>query len=311
MVCGIGAANAELPENVKFCIPKQYTITYDCGQLGGTVPDSVTVGYGHNFTTAASAYCGGARWRVNDTDTIITPGTTLPYTYTNNITLHAVPWCNPGMWPDGNKCVDCGYGHYCMGGDHRAVCSGGIVGCNSTRNTTDHGIDERMANRTLTLDEVNNYVPESDMSQWELVSSCLDETLITKQSLIMPEVTDICNTAQTLPHVKDTTGCNYEPLSPGTYLFTNYLSVGSFCKNGAAWSNIAVFTHPVSYKIIHVCNIWNIFLDTNHSEFTKYNIKLPQSSVGSNGDYCLRQNISNVNDASTAGAGGLRVYRLR
>ncbi|MBR1380024.1 MAG: hypothetical protein IJ560_00330 [Alphaproteobacteria bacterium] len=92
VVCGIGAANAELPENVKFCIPKQYTITYDCGQLGGTVPDSVRIGYGHNFTTADTSACGGmaAGWRVNDSDTIITPNTTLPYTYVNDITLSPV-----------------------------------------------------------------------------------------------------------------------------------------------------------------------------------------------------------------------------
>ncbi|MBR1380557.1 MAG: hypothetical protein IJ560_03130 [Alphaproteobacteria bacterium] len=85
--------NAELPENVNFCIPKQYNITYDCGAFGGNAPISVRLGYGQMYTSADIKLCGGNAWRVDDdTGTIITPNTTLPYTYTRDIKLTAVRW---------------------------------------------------------------------------------------------------------------------------------------------------------------------------------------------------------------------------
>ncbi|MBR1380438.1 MAG: hypothetical protein IJ560_02515 [Alphaproteobacteria bacterium] len=92
VVCGIGAANAELPENVKFCIPKQYTVTYDC-PAGGNAPTQQSTAYGNNFTTGVG--CNNApAWRVDDSDTIITSNTTIPYAYTHDIVLHAdySPW---------------------------------------------------------------------------------------------------------------------------------------------------------------------------------------------------------------------------
>ncbi|MBR1380015.1 MAG: hypothetical protein IJ560_00285, partial [Alphaproteobacteria bacterium] len=91
VVCGIGAANAELPENVTFCIPKYYTITYKCG-CGDNAPNPVTVSFGENFTTPdAASVCGGAwrSWRVDGTTNYITSNTTLPYTYPYDITLIA------------------------------------------------------------------------------------------------------------------------------------------------------------------------------------------------------------------------------
>ncbi|MBR1379996.1 MAG: hypothetical protein IJ560_00190 [Alphaproteobacteria bacterium] len=92
MVCGIGAANAELPENVKFCIPREYSITYSCDKTcGGVAPQGMQIGYGQMFSTPtrADGCIGAISWRVNDTDTVITPGTTIPYSYTNDITLTA------------------------------------------------------------------------------------------------------------------------------------------------------------------------------------------------------------------------------
>ncbi|MBR1380536.1 MAG: hypothetical protein IJ560_03020 [Alphaproteobacteria bacterium] len=85
-------ANAELPENVKFCIPKQYRVTYDC-PAGGNAPTQQTTAYGNNFTTGVG--CNNApAWRVDDSDTIITSNTTIPYAYTHDIVLHAdySPW---------------------------------------------------------------------------------------------------------------------------------------------------------------------------------------------------------------------------
>ena len=80
-------ANAELPENVKFCIPKQYTVTYDC-PAGGNAPTQQSTAYGNNFTTGVG--CNNApAWRVGDSDTIITSNTTIPYAYTHDIVLHA------------------------------------------------------------------------------------------------------------------------------------------------------------------------------------------------------------------------------
>ncbi|MBR1380784.1 MAG: hypothetical protein IJ560_04350 [Alphaproteobacteria bacterium] len=80
-------ANAELPANVKFCIPKQYRVTYDC-PAGGNAPTQQTTAYGNNFTTGVG--CNNApAWRVDDSDTIITSNTTIPYAYTHDIVLHA------------------------------------------------------------------------------------------------------------------------------------------------------------------------------------------------------------------------------
>ena len=92
VVCGIGAANAELPENVKFCIPKQYTITYDCGNFDGIAPQGTQIAYGQMFTTPTNTACGGVhnRWRVDDSDTLITTNTTIPYSYVHDIKLTAV-----------------------------------------------------------------------------------------------------------------------------------------------------------------------------------------------------------------------------
>ncbi|MBR1380710.1 MAG: hypothetical protein IJ560_03960 [Alphaproteobacteria bacterium] len=86
-LCVGNFANAELPENVKFCIPKQYRVTYDC-PAGGNAPTQQSTAYGNNFTTGVG--CNNApAWRVDDSDTIITSNTTIPYAYTHDIVLHA------------------------------------------------------------------------------------------------------------------------------------------------------------------------------------------------------------------------------
>ncbi|MBR1380444.1 MAG: hypothetical protein IJ560_02545 [Alphaproteobacteria bacterium] len=84
-------AYGELPENVKFCIPKQYTVTYDCGVCGGTAPASTVTSYGMMFTTPGenSGCIVNGPWNVDGTDTVITMGTTLPFTYVHDVKLVA------------------------------------------------------------------------------------------------------------------------------------------------------------------------------------------------------------------------------
>ncbi|MBR1380654.1 MAG: hypothetical protein IJ560_03640 [Alphaproteobacteria bacterium] len=87
---GIGAANALVqPDNTTLCVSKNFTVTYNCGEFGGNVPDSQPVAHGKEFTTAPATACGGniSAWRVNMSDDRITPDTTIVYNYVGNITL--------------------------------------------------------------------------------------------------------------------------------------------------------------------------------------------------------------------------------
>ncbi|MBR1380659.1 MAG: hypothetical protein IJ560_03685 [Alphaproteobacteria bacterium] len=82
-------AHGDLPPNTNFCIPKQYTIKYQCAD-GTDAAEPVTLAYGQTYTTpdALTACPGGVKqWWVDDTEQYITSNTTLPYTYINDITL--------------------------------------------------------------------------------------------------------------------------------------------------------------------------------------------------------------------------------
>ncbi|MBR1380005.1 MAG: hypothetical protein IJ560_00235, partial [Alphaproteobacteria bacterium] len=123
VVCGIGAANAELPENVKFCIPKQYRVTYDC-PAGGNAPEPVKIVYGQMYTTPGNDACGGnvGGWRVDGTDTIITPNTTLPYTYVHDVRLLPNLVCPAGTYRVNYSCEKCGKESYCPGDNAQYEC---------------------------------------------------------------------------------------------------------------------------------------------------------------------------------------------
>ncbi len=85
----ISPVNAE-----EYCVPTNYTITYQLGGgCNGTAPSSVTVARGANFTTPnAATACGDntvTKWKIDGTNDYITSNTTLPYVWTNDITLVA------------------------------------------------------------------------------------------------------------------------------------------------------------------------------------------------------------------------------
>ncbi|MBR1380042.1 MAG: hypothetical protein IJ560_00420 [Alphaproteobacteria bacterium] len=84
-------AHGDLPPNTNFCIPKQYTIKYQCAD-GTDAAEPVTLAYGQTYTTPdAATICPGGyiNWRIDGTGQYITSNTTLQYTHINDITLVA------------------------------------------------------------------------------------------------------------------------------------------------------------------------------------------------------------------------------
>lgn len=198
-------------------------------------------------------------------------------------------YCAPGTYlpPESGRCADCGLGHYCTGGRHRATCSGGIIGCPGTNAASDVA-SPTLVNRLLTADEINTNVPSTNLSQWRQISCCAGTD------------NDYYNTLQQdWSAVNSVRGCAGGVLNPGTYLFT--VRTGSFCSsatdpfdgyaNCAYSANLAVFDHAVSYKTIHAANVFYHFLDIDGTEFTDWDIHVP------GGHFCdvdIRANVDGL-----------------
>ncbi len=200
-------------------------------------------------------------------------------------------YCAPGTYlPPGEfRCIDCGLGHYCTGGRHRAACSGGIIGCPGTRASADVAAP-KFANRLLTADEITANVTPTDLSQWRQISCCA--TAYEKDYDTLHNDLSLVNTAQ---------GCANNTLSPGTYLFT--VRTTSFCNNSvdplsghalsAFSANMLIFDHDVSYKTIHASGVYYHFVDTDGPEFTNWDFHVPQTSFCTND---LRANVDGLNN---------------
>lgn len=208
--------------------------------------------------------------------------------------------CPAGMYrPDGaTKCVDCGLGHYCMGGNHRASCTGGAIACNGTNATSDAVADANLMNRVLSLDEVTTHIPQTDFSQWELVT---------------------CDTGdykyQNLPFAPENSpDCGYTiTLGVGTYLFTTRSD--GFCTgvtdiitgrlNFSSSFNIAVFDRPVGYKGLFVTNYFYSYIDIAHAEYQSASYHIPSDF------YCENRNKTNVTNLANSPVGHICVYKLK
>ncbi len=182
-------------------------------------------------------------------------------------------YCAPGTYlaAGATGCVDCGLGHFCMGGRHRAPCSGGIIACPTTRASADADAPT-MVNRVLTADEINANVPPTKLSQWHEISCC---------STPYDDYYHTLNNDWSA--INRVNGCAGGTLAAGTYLFT--VRTGTFCstaidpfdglENAAYSAHIAIYDHAVSYKTIHANSIYYHFLDTRGPVFTAWNTQIP------------------------------------
>ena len=165
------------------------------------------------------------------------------------------PWCAAGTYrlPGTRECTPCGIGHYCTGGSHRAACSGGAIACPGVN----HGMDAttELANKILTADEVNQYMPATDISQWKLLSSC--QEMPCSRTFVDYGVLDDISCA-----------CARGVIGPGTYLF-----IGDYVGQSLLSAYIAVFDHPVEYGSFHANGIFYNAIDTEHIPYQTYNVR--------------------------------------
>ena len=205
--------------------------------------------------------------------------------------LTVPPSCAPGTYSDDSyiPCQPCGIGHYCTGGNNRQACTWGACGCTGTNHTTDNMSPSGCSgilNREMTLAEVEQWIPVTDMSQWRMLSGCH-----TQYAPWYGEGTSVPGYMNTAP------GCATATIGPGTYLFI--IRTGGFCSgnidmfSGAANSTtnlrIIVFDHPVSYKTLHVTNSYYNWVDLNNTEFTSYSFRVPSPAV-----FCTNGNYTNI-----------------
>lgn len=203
------------------------------------------------------------------------------------------PWCNAGTYlPDGEKqCTPCGIGHYCMGGKHRESCTYGAIACNGTNHTFDPQMPagtSGMYNRALTMAEVNQYIPVTDIEQWEMIFS--GETS-SKINFYAP-----CGTSPNDPRFLDT-GIDIT-IPAGTYMVGHIYSHEGYTSAVTGHSGfvssayIVVFDHDVVYRPIHMCGVFHNYFDTQHIPFQEYDLQLPSYY------HDVNENITNITDIS-------------
>lgn len=194
------------------------------------------------------------------------PQNTLRIKY-NNTNYWLGQYCAPGTYaPTGtNTCIPCGIGHYCTGGHARASCTYGAISCNGTNHSTDPTTvaTDAPINTFLTLDQVNEFIPTTDFSDWHQVSRCADYL-----GAAFNDPDSLRGTSH---------ACAHGTIGPGTYLFiarygpSQYVSEFNDSINGtnAQITNafIVVFDHPVGYASIHGIDVFQHFVDTEHPEY--------------------------------------------
>ena len=202
------------------------------------------------------------------------------------------PWCDAGQYPspETNQCIPCGYGHYCTGGHHRESCTYGAIACNGNNFTYDPPMPtgtNGMYNRALTMAEVNQYVPQTDISQYEAVFA--GETSATTSVAGVdcgdsPDDPRLAVLDQTIPH--GTYVVIHEYWRPGIH--SEVSSRSDFVSS----AYIVVFDHDVVYRPIHMCSYFYNFFDTTHVPYESYTLVIP------NDYYNTNENITNVNNIS-------------
>ena len=212
------------------------------------------------------------------------------------------PWCDAGQYPspETNECIPCGYGHYCTGGHHRESCTYGIISCNTTNNTYDPPMPsgtDGMYNRALTMAEVNQYVPITDISLYNR----LDNHYVWLNCGPNPNDEQLTNYTYTLQ--KGTYLLAHRYPKPGETNAVNGLN------NTIGTAYVVVFNHSVSYRPINMCNYFGHYFDTLHVPWQEYDLKIPSNYYGSNENITNINNVSQVIDDSLNST--LYIYQLK
>lgn len=202
--------------------------------------------------------------------------------------------CAPGTYSvDGlSACTDCGLGHYCTGGMHRAACTYGAIGCPGANETADGARPAGAPiNTFMNLDDVKKYIPATDISQWRMVSCCREQS--------PGGVFADWHNPETLNDAR--AACANGTLGPGTYLFTTQYSysdgrdtpIDSIAGGvGNASAFIAVFDHSVGYRSIHGNSLFQHFVDTNNAAYQSWTI----STAPTDGNWFVNKNETNVSN---------------
>lgn len=232
-----------------------------------------------------------------DTKNNTPPNNTMHLKYNNN-EYFLSPWCDAGYYPspDTNECIPCGYGHYCTGGNHRESCTYGIIACNTINNTFDPPMPdgtENMYNRALTMDEVNQYVPITDFSNWKLKhSTVFNESIPCNESV---------NSSIFQEHDKEITSGTYLVMHSHCDNDTKKISAISGRIGCVSTAYIVIFDHNVIYRPVAICNNIGNYFDTSHIPYVAYDLRLPDNTNHIFPYASVNENVTNVNNINTSG----------
>ena len=160
------------------------------------------------------------------------------------------PWCERGTYlPRGaTRCAECNMEHYGIGAD----------------------LPTDARNKILTLAQVDNYLPETELSEWELIDECNIQ---------------ICFNADA--HNDPKCGCATGSLTPGTYLVVHiYRTISNL------HTEMYVFDHTVGYKIQHSAAFYGALIDTENPTFQSWTQKSPAYQGGP----LIQSNVSGIED---------------
>ncbi len=203
-------------------------------------------------------------------------------------------FCAPGTYApaDTNTCIACGMGHFCTGGHHRAPCTYGAISCPGINHATDAALPSGAGgavNVFMTLDDVNTYIPSTDITQWAKISCC--STWGAGGVWATSEQPDTLNDIRT--------ACVNNIIGPGTYLFVARYPSDIYgytdCLSGTpGLSNafVAVFDHAVGHRIIHGNNVFQHFVDVNNAPYQSWTIST--APVGHWLQNTNQTNVSNI-----------------
>ena len=141
----------------------------------------------------------------------------------------------------------------------------------------------------MTSDDVNTYIPPTDITQWAKISCC--STYAPGGALADSNIPDSLNNKNT--------ACADGIIGPGTYLFVARYPTTQFdtsdCMTatpGLSNAFVAVFDHAVGHRIIHGNNVFQHFVDVNNAPYQSWTIST--APVGHWLQNTNQTNVSNI-----------------
>ncbi|MDR0726635.1 MAG: hypothetical protein LBF37_01065 [Rickettsiales bacterium] len=222
-----------------------------------------------------------------------------------------IKYCSAGTYLSAlsNDCMDCGLGHYCMGGSSRDDCTYGIIACSGVNHLSDPAlpnIAQGKINTLLSLGDIESIgIPATDFSAYEQISCCSQQDASIHQNL-----------ATLLAGQR----CANGVIGPGTYMFVETYPYSSWMGDvrpvnaingniGYGSAHLVVFDHPVAYTSAHGAGVYQSFVDVNHTTFQEISFTAPGG--GNTWRWEVNENQTNVSGLAAAPGLGLCVYKLR